>query len=133
MFFTSYKEAHEKLKIPGSWQRGTQGNKTTGISSLKMTNNPDSLDRVSDDLSLVFYVGIGKKSSQGEPAAHQKKEDQEPFFVSKRLKKKIPILIKLASGTVYFAGYFQVKAIREARSPKGFLYYQVVLEQRDSF
>ena len=129
MFFTSYKEAHEKLKIPGSWQRGTQGNKTTGITSLKMTNNPDSLDLISDDLSTVFYVGIGKKSSQGEPAANQKKEDQEPFFVSKAKQNPIPILIKLESGTVYYAGLFKVKAIRTQRSPKGYTFYQIILFQ----
>lgn len=133
MFFSSYKEAHEKLNLPGSWQRGTQGNKTTGITSLKMTNNPNSLDKISDDLSLVFYVGIGKKSSQGEPAENQTREDQEPFFVSKRLKKKIPILIKVNPSTVFFAGMFQVKAIREQTSPKGFLYYEIVLEKQDSF
>jgi hypothetical protein len=132
MFFKSYKEAHEVLKLPGSWQRGTQGNKTIGISSLKITNNPNSLDKMSNDLSHVFYVGIGKKSSQGEPAAHQRKEDQEPFFVSKRLKKKIPILIKLASNTVFFAGYYQVKAVREKTSPKGFVYYEIVLESLQS-
>ncbi len=132
MFFSSYKEAHEVLKLPGSWQRGTQGNKTTGISSLKMTNNPDSLDEISHDLSHVFYVGIGKKSSQGEPAANQQREEQEPFFVSKRLKKKIPILIKLGPHTVFFAGYYQVKAIREKTSPKGFVYYEIMLELFES-
>jgi hypothetical protein len=128
MFFTSYKEAHEKLKLPGSWQRGTQGSKTTGITSLKMTNNPDSLDLISDDLSLVFYVGIGKKSSQGEPCVDQTQEDQEPFFVSKSKQNPIPILIKLQSGLVYYAGLFKVKAIRLKTSPKGFHYYQIVLE-----
>lgn len=127
MFFSSYKEAHTKLKIPGSWQRGTQGNKQTGISSLKMTNNPDSLDLISDDLSTVFYVGIGKKSSQGEPATHQLKDDQEPFFVSKRLQNKIPILIKLHSGAVYYAGEYKVRAVREQVSPKGYRYYQIML------
>lgn len=132
MFFTSYKEAHETLKLPGSYQRGTQGNKTTGITSLKMTNNPDSLDLISDDLSLVFYVGIGKKSSQGEPAANQTKEDQGPFFTSKAKQNPIPILIKLQSGLVYYAGLFKVKAIRTQVSPKGFRYYQIVLEQRES-
>ena len=129
MFYTSYKEAHEKLHIPGSWQRGTQGNKTVGITSLKMTNNPDSLDLISDDLTTVFYVGIGKKSSQGEPAANQTKEDQEPFFVSKAKQTPIPILIKLDSGFVYYLGLFKVKAIRLQRSPKGFRYYQIVLFQ----
>ena len=129
MFFTSYKEAHEALKIPGSWQRGTHGNKKTGITSLKMTNNPDSLDKISDDLSLVFYVGIGKKSSQGEPAENQNQEDQEPFFLSKQKQNPIPILIKISSGLVYYAGLYKVKAIREKRSPKGFQYYEIVLLQ----
>ena len=128
MFFNSYKEAHKALKIPGSWQKGTQGNKITGITSLKMTNNPDSLDLISDDLTLVFYVGIGKKSSQGEPAEDQKKEDQEPFFVSKQKQNEIPVLIKLKSGVIYYAGLYKVKVIRTQRSPKGFLYYQIILE-----
>jgi hypothetical protein len=129
MFFTSYKEAHEVLKIPGSYQRGTQGNKTTGITSLKMTNNENSLDKISDDLSTVFYVGIGRKSSQGEPSKDQAKEDQEPFFVSKANQNLIPILIKLESGTVFYAGTYKVKAIRTQVSPKGFQYYEIVLLQ----
>jgi hypothetical protein len=129
MFFTSYKEAHEVLKIPGSYQRGTQGSKTTGITSLKMTNNENSLDKISDDLSTVFYVGIGKKSSQGEPSKDQAKEDQEPFFVSKANQNLIPILIKLESGTVFYAGTYKVKAIRTQVSPKGFQYYEIILLQ----
>jgi hypothetical protein len=129
MLYTSYKEAHEKLNIPGSWQRGTQGNKTKGITSLKMTNNPDSLDLISDDLSTVFYVGLGKKSSQGEPAEDQIREDQEPFFVSKQKQNPIPILIKLQSGLIFYAGLFKVKAIRAQVSPKGYRYYQIILVQ----
>lgn len=128
MFFTSYKEAHSVLKIPGSWQRGTQGNKQTGISSLKITQNPKSLDRISDDLSTVFYVGIGKKSSQGEPAKDQQKEDQEPFFVSRKLQNEIPILIKIKPGVVYYAGLYKVKQIQEKISPKGILYFEIVLK-----
>jgi hypothetical protein len=129
MLFTSYKEAHEALHIPGSYQRGTQGTKDEGITSLKMTNNPNSLDKISDDLSTVFYVGIGKKSSQGEPSEDQTLEDQEPFFTSKTKQNAIPILIKLESGKVYYAGTFKVKAIRKQVSPKGFQYYEIVLFQ----
>lgn len=129
MLFTSYKEAHEALQIPGSYQRGTHGSKDGGITSLKMTNNPNSLDKISDDLSTVFYVGIGKKSSQGEPSEDQTLEDQEPFFTSKAKQNPIPILIKLESGKVYYAGTFKVKAIRKQVSPKGFQYYEIVLFQ----
>lgn len=127
MFFHSYKEAHEKLKIPGSWQKGTHGNKQTGITSLKITYNPSSLDRVSQDLSTVYYVGIGKKTSQGEPAENQSKENQEPFFVSKETQNLIPVLIKLKAGLVYFPGYYQVKKIQVKRSPSLFSYYQIIL------
>jgi len=129
MLFTSYKEAHDALQIPGSYQRGTQGSKDEGIISLKMTNNPNSLDKISDDLSTVFYVGIGKKSSQGEPSEDQTLEDQEPFFTSKAKQNPIPILIKLESGKVYYAGTFRVKTIRKQVSPKGFQYYEIVLFQ----
>ena len=128
MFFSSYKEAHDVLKIPGSYQRGTQGNKTTGITSLKMTNNPKSLDKISDDLSMVFYVGIGKKSSQGEPKEDQTKEDQEPFFVSLSKQNLIPILIKLESGSIYYAGLFKVKSLHKQTSPKGIKYYEILLQ-----
>ena len=85
---------------------------------------------IDQDLSLVFYVGIGKKSSQGEPAQNQTKEDQEPFFVSKAKQNPIPILIKLSDKYVYFAGYFKVIAIRPQTTPKGIQYYEIILETR---
>jgi hypothetical protein len=129
MFYTSYKEAHETLDIPGSWQRGTQGNKTDGITSLKLTANPNSLDRISSDFSRIYYVGIGKKSSQGEPSVDQRKEDQEPFFTSLAKQNPIPVLIKLKAGLVYFPGLYKVKTIQPKTSPKGIQYYQIGLLQ----
>ena len=70
-FFASYKEAHEVLKLPGSWQRGTIGSKQTGLSSIKLTANEKSLDLISPDLKTVYYVGRGKKGSPGEPIQNQ--------------------------------------------------------------
>ena len=129
MFFSSYKEAHETLDIPGSYQRGTQGNKTDGITSLKLTANPNSLDRILSDFSRIYYVGIGKKSSQGEPSVDQTKEDQEPFFTSLAKQNPIPVLIKLKAGLVYFPGLYTVKTIQTKKSPKGICYYQIRLLQ----
>ena len=94
-FFQSYKEAHEALRIPGSFQRGTIGSAETGILSLKLTENPKSLDRVSMDFERIYYVGIGKKSSQGEPAEDQTLDKQQPFFKSLRTQTPFPVLIKL--------------------------------------
>lgn len=129
MFFSTYKEAHETLEIPGSWQRGTQGTAKDGISSIKLTANQKSLDRISSDLSTIYYVGIGEKSSQGEPAKRQYLEDQAPFFTSKRLQNKIPVLIKLESGVVFYAGLYVVKKIYKRISPKAIQYYEIQFEQ----
>lgn len=125
MFFSSYKEAHEALGIPGSWQRGTQGTEKDGISSIKLTANPRSLDKISSDMQKIYYVGIGEKSSQGEPAAHQTKEDQAPFFTSKRIQNKIPVLIKLESGVVFFPGLYVVSKIYRRISPMAKHYYEI--------
>jgi hypothetical protein len=125
MFYTTYKEAHDALKLPGSYQRGTQGNGVEGISSIKLTENPRSLDRVSRDLNTIYYVGIGEKSSQGEPAVHQTKEDQAPFFRSLETQNPIPVLIKLSSGVVMYAGNYKVKRIYKRISPNAKRYFEI--------
>jgi hypothetical protein len=128
MFYSSYKEAHEALKLPGSYQRGTQGNPEEGITSIKLTENPRSLDRISRDFNTIYYVGIGEKSSQGEPAVHQTKEDQSPFFVSLKKQNAVPVLIKLNSGVVMYAGDYKVKRIYRRISPRAKHYYEIQFE-----
>ncbi len=128
MFYSSYKEAHEALKLPGSYQRGTQGNAEHGITSIKLIENPRSLDRISRDFSTIYYVGVGEKSSQGEPAAHQLKEDQTPFFVSLKKQNPVPVLIKLGSGVVMYAGDYKVKRIYRRISPRAKHYYEIQFE-----
>jgi len=128
MFYSSYKDAHEALKIPGSYQQGTQGNPVEGISSIKLTENPRSLDRISRDFNTIYYVGIGEKSSQGEPSAHQIKEDQAPFFVSLKKQNPVPVLIKLSSGVVMYAGDYTVKRIYRRISPRAKHYYEIQFE-----
>lgn len=125
-FFSSYKQAHEVLKLPGSWQRGTQGNKETGITSLKLTANPKSLDRVTHDWSRIYYVGRGEKGSPGEPIESQTLQDQEAFQTSLERGNPIPILLKLKTGLVIYIGDYKVVAVRKV---PGFQvsYYQITL------
>ena len=127
--FQSYKEAHEALRIPGSFQRGTIGSAETGILSLKLTENPKSLDRVSMDFERIYYVGIGKKSSQGEPAEDQTLDKQQPFFKSLRTQTPFPVLIKLKPGIVLYTGNYTVSSIHKKQSQRGFTYYQVHLQR----
>jgi hypothetical protein len=127
--FQSYKEAHEALKLQGSFQRGTLGNNKDGITSLKLTENPKSLDRISIDFEQIYYVGKGKKSSQGEPAENQVQKDQEPFFVSLRTQTPFPVLVKLKAGVVLYAGMYTVHTIHRRKSPKGFSYFLMELHR----
>ena len=129
MFFHSYKEAHEKLHIKGSYQRGTIGNDEEGITSLKLTENPKSYDRIQNDLERIWYVGKGKKSSQGEPATNQHIEDQTPFFRSLELGNDIPILIKLKPFLVVFLGYYRVAQVRNKKTTKNIQYFEIELHR----
>ena len=128
MFYSSYKDAHDALGLKGSYQRGTQGNDVEGISSIKLTENRRSLDRISPDFNTIYYVGIGEKSSQGEPAVHQKKEDQAPFFTSLKKQNPVPVLIKLSSGVVMYAGEYVVKRVYKRISPTAKRYFEIQFE-----
>lgn len=126
-FFSSYKEAHEALKLPGSWQRGTLGSKETGITSLKLTANPKSLDRISRDWSRIYYVGRGKKDSPGEPVKNQELEDQDAFQTSLQTQTPIPILVKVKTGFILHIGDYRVMSIRRVPGFKDVTYYQITL------
>lgn len=126
-YFSSYKEAHNALNLPGSWQRGTIGSKETGITSLKLTANPKSLDRISRDWNRIYYVGRGKKASPGEPSQSQDIQDQEAFQTSLKTGNPVQILVKLKTGFVIALGQYSVKSIRRVPGFFNIHYYQILL------
>lgn len=128
-FFRSYREAHEGLQLPGSWQRGTIGTKQSGLTSIKLTANPDSLDRISADLKTVYYVGRGKKGSPGEPIESQDSMEQEVFYRSLHTKSPVAVLTKVKSGLVVYLGMYTVSSIRLVPI-KELEYYQIKLTFR---
>lgn len=126
-FFDSYKQAHEVLKLPGSWQQGTIGSPHTGVSSIKLTANPKSFDRISKDLKTIYYVGRGKKASPGEPKQKQRHEDQEMFYTSLKSKHPVHVLVKNKQGFVLFLGLYQIVSVRKVPGFKEVGYYQIKL------
>lgn len=127
-FFKSYKEAHEKLQLTGSWQRGTIGSLETGLTSIKITVNPKSLDRVSFNLKTVYYVGKGKKASPGEPVKSQEEMDQQVFYRSLHTQNPVTVLVKVKTGVVVSLGNYRVTSIRLV---PGLDYYQIKLVAKD--
>jgi hypothetical protein len=129
-FYSSYKQAHEELQLPGSWQRGTIGSAATGLSSIKLTANPKSLDRISPDLKTVYYVGRGKKGSPGEPVKSQEHFDQEVFYRSLHTKNPVTVLAKLKTGIIVYLGEYKVSSIRLVPQ-KGLEYFLITLVAKD--
>ena len=126
-FYRSYKEAHEDLQLPGSWQRGTIGSPSTGLSSIKLTANRKSLDRITPDLKVVYYAGRGKKRSPGEPVEDQEEMDQQLFFRSLHTRNPVAVLTKLKTGLVVYLGTYRVSSVRLVPGFRNINYYQITL------
>jgi hypothetical protein len=126
MIFRSYKEAHEKLGIPGSYQRGTQGTAETGVTSLKITVHPDSYDKILDEGKTIYYVGKGNKPTPAHPTKTQISEEQDVFRTSIETEKKFPVLYKYEPQKVKLLGYYRVVNLKKSRKGNVSFYYAVL-------
>lgn len=126
MIFRSYKEAHEKLGITGSYQRGTHGTAETGVTSLKITEHPDSYDKILDDGNTIYYVGKGNKPTPAHPTKSQSSEQQDVFRTSIETQKKFPVLYKYESQKVKLLGYYRVENLKKSKRGEVTFYYAVL-------
>lgn len=126
MIFRSYKEAHEQLGIPGSYQRGTHGTAETGVTSLKITVHPDSYDKILDDGQTIYYVGKGNKPTPAHPTKTQDSAQQDLFRTSIETQKKFPVLYKYESNKVKLLGYYRVEDLKKSRCGGVTFYYAVL-------
>lgn len=123
MIFRSYKEAHDYLGIPGSYQRGTHGTAETGVTSLKITAHPDSYDKILDNGQTIYYVGKGNKPTPAHPTKTQDSTQQDVFRTSIETQKKFPVLYKYEPHKVKLLGYYRVVNLKKShRGGVGFYY-----------
>ena len=128
MIFRSYKEAHEKLEIPGSYQRGTHGTAETGVISLKITVHPDSYDKIMDDGKTIYYVGKGNKPTPAHPTKTQGSDQQDVFRKSIETQKKFPVMYKYEPQKVKLLGYYRVENLKKS-TRGGVTFYYAVLKK----
>jgi hypothetical protein len=126
MIFRSYKDAHEALKIPGSYQRGTHGTAETGVTSLKITAHPDSYDKILDDGETIYYVGKGNKPTPAHPVKSQSPAAQDVFRRSIETQKKFPVLYKSSPHEVKLLGHYRLTALKKSRRGGVEFYYAVL-------
>jgi hypothetical protein len=126
MIFRSYKEAHERLGIPGSYQRGTQGTAETGVTSLKITVHPESYDKILDNGKTVYYVGKGNKPTPAHPTKTQSSDEQDVFRTSIETERKFPVLYKYEPQKVKLLGYYRVVGLKKSRRNDVMMYYAIL-------
>jgi hypothetical protein len=126
MIFRSYKEAHEKLGISGSYQRGTHGTEETGVTSLKITVHPESYDKILDGGETIYYVGKGNKPTPAHPIKSQESDPQDVFRTSIETQKKFPVMYKYEPQKVKLLGYYRVVNLKKSRRGEVTFYYAVL-------
>jgi hypothetical protein len=126
MIFKSYKEAHEHLGIPGSYQSGTHGTAETGVTSLKITAHPDSYDRILDDGNKIYYVGKGNKPMPAHPVKTQDSSEQDVFRTSIDTQRKFPVLYKYEPQKVKLLGYYRVEGLKKSKRGGVSFYYAIL-------
>lgn len=128
MVFKSYKEAHEKLGIPGSYQKGTHGTDKTGVTSLKITVHPESYDKILYNGNTIYYVGKGNKPTPAHPTESQDSGEQGVFKTSIETQKRFPVLYKYGPQKVKLLGYYRVINLKKSRRG-GVIFYYAVLKK----
>lgn len=126
MIFSSYKEAHEKLRIPGSYQRGTHGTAETGVTSLKISVHQDSYDKILDNGNTIYYVGKGIKPMPAHPIKNQDSEKQDVFRKSIETKIAFPVLYKYEPKKVKLLGYYRVTDLKKSKRDNVIFYYAIL-------
>lgn len=132
MIFSSYKEAHDKLKIPGSYQRGTHGTVETGITSLKITAHSDSYDKILHNGNTIYYVGKGNKPTPAHPIYSQNSRQQDVFRTSIKTGNTFPVLYKENNKVVLLGKYKIVdlkRSFRKDASGNRIYFYYAILKR----
>lgn len=129
MLFKSYEDAHLMLELPGSHTKEINGTDEEGISSLKITDHPDTYHRCTHTNRVIHYVGAGRTRSPGHPAGNHSEYKQTPFRRSWLLQNPFPVLRKRYDETVVLLGYYYVDGICKRVGNEGFAYFQILLRQ----
>jgi len=126
--FRSYLEAHVAMNLAGSDNDEIIGDEQ-GISSLKLTDHPDSYNRVTSLGRIISCIGVGRCKSPGHPRGNQMEHAQTPFIVTWHHSLRFPVLNKKENGAVLLLGYYYITGMRKRMGNEGFSYFEFVLRR----
>ena len=117
IIYNNFEEAVDCLKIPSD----------TFI--VKLTASSESLDRVREDLRVVYKVGLGLMKSPSHPSGNQLYQRQLPVIESLQKYKTLPVLRVWPDGTTEYFGRYKFDALRCKITNEGFKYYEFKLQR----
>ena len=97
---------------------------------LKITNHPNSLNRIDYGGKIVYCVGKGLMSSQGFPIGNQMYHRQLPFLEKISLNHFIHIFNKIDENTVVHLGLYPLIHFRKVLSFEGFSYFEIKMRRK---
>jgi len=128
--YLSYAEAHTAFGLSGDPDSDINIGDDGLISSLKITDAPESYHLIKNGGRFVYYVGFGRLRSPGHPASTQQYNRQEPFLNSMQAETIIPVLHAVSKNKrVNLLGNYVVKDIYKQVSYEGFAYFHIRLQK----
>lgn len=117
VIYNTFEEAVDCLNVPSD----------TFI--VKLVASSESLDRVREDLRVVYKVGIGLMKSPGHPSGNQLYHRQFPIIASLQKYKSLPVLRVWPDGTTEYFGRYKYEELYPRLTPEGFKYYEFKLQR----
>lgn len=99
---------------------------------IKITDYPESLEKIRDDKKIVTFLGCGKMKFPGHPSGNQLNINQLPILQTLINYHQIPVLHKMTNGTVEYLGMFRHLETKIKLSAAGFRYYEYKMQRYNS-
>jgi hypothetical protein len=127
--FLSYQEAQAHLQLKFPINHELNGDKITGLESIKLITDTDSYNYEMRDFKRIYVAGCGPKSSPGHPCSHQSHFDQKMINISNYQRNLIHVIHETGSGKIVYRGLYKIHEITKQLTHAGWAYYQMELHR----
>jgi hypothetical protein len=117
--FNSYEEARVAYNIPDD------------DIYLKITNHPNSLNKILQSGNVIHYVGEGSKRYPGCPSANQMYCRQIPLLKKISYNNYVHVFNKISENKIIHLGLYTIMSYKKKESFYGFTYFEIRIKRKD--
>lgn len=123
---TSYKAVEELFELKFPILEELNGDKTTGIESIKFITGKGSYNYAK--LNKLYVVGPGPKSSPGHPSAHHNELNQRMRTNSVKRGNRIHVFHENSANKITYLGIYGISRTIRKITEEGWVYSEMELE-----